>query len=471
MTETKTIPLDQIKPHPSNPRRAAAADDALVESIRRVGLQEPLQVVPHGDIYLLIDGHRRSDGCRRAGLTTVDCRVRDDLVTEAQQVEVMAITGLQKELLSPVEEAAAYEQLTLLGMDEAAIAKATGYTKARVKQRLRLAGLNQDVQTAVHTGQATLVDVDALLEFADDIEATKELEQALGTRDFGFTLARVRSRRTRAERHARIVAEFEDLGAVRADPDRDTTKSLHAYPWNGTDLADPAAHTHTECLGYIDNGPDSYAEPRLVCLNPDSHDTPDQETGEVGRSDADREAEQVEWERKEAARAAEQERQAAAAAARQEWLIEHFTGLFPAKGNTALTKTLAGFLPALVGDPRFADLFDYNGEAQVVLGLDKPDRRPSWDGFQQSRLGAALELTVAKPPVVVGVFARMLALWCSSILDNLVVDDDELPTVLWLWDWLAASGYPMSSVDTEQHMKLSQRAAETDDEDDDEAES
>lgn len=477
MTERLTlISRELLRPHPDNVRIDATADDAMVESIGTHGLIDPLLVAPDPEAdgqYLVLDGNRRLDGCDKAGVGDVSCRVREDLVTLAQQIEVMAITGLQKEHLSPVEEAAAYEQLTLLGMDASAIAASTGFSVKRVKGRMRLNGLSDQTRGAVHAGDATLADVEALLEFADDAAATKDLEATLGTADFASKVHMWRGRRDRVQRNEAAMAELREAGAVRVESvpgepgkvrevsdggvlgDRTFDQVRVMYAMHG-DLADPAKHDG--CLGFSYDPEFFYADIRTYCLDVSRH--PELNNGPAHDPVADAKQRQ-EWESQQAARAAEQEQQKAASAARAAWLVEHFTSLFPTKGNAQLAATLTGFLPAALADPRLDDLV--TDRSAEIVGADPATDR-TWEAKRTAVQTSALDLTTAKPAQALGALARFLALWCAELLDQSYVDDDELPTLVWLWDWLAESGYPMSTVDTARHQELAQRAGQHDDE-------
>ena len=462
-----TIPINQIRVHPDNPRLAAVADEELVESIRAHGLIDPPLCAPetggdpHGDWVVLLDGHRRFDGCQKAGLTEITVRVRDDLVTTAQQVEVMAITGLQKELLSPVEEARAYEQLQLLGMDEAAIAKSTGFSKRRVKERLKLTWLTDTAQAKVHAGEATLLDVAAFDEFADDPAAIEVLEEDLGTDNYRHTVMRLKARKKRAADYAAIVEGFEEQGVKPTDSDAGGFWSLTTWKWHNTPYAAPDAHDG--CLGYIDCGVESYQEPYLVCTDPDRHT--------IDTSDTDDDAEQAEreaaMEALRAEQAAAQERREAASAARTEWLVDHFTALFPVKGNAKLADALGGLLPAALSDGTMSELL--SGDRDLAVIEAKTPTIRTWAENRRVVLEAALELTLATPAQILTALGRFLGHWYADILDQTYVEDEDLPVVLWAWDWLAASGYPMSTVDTERHIELAARAADTDDDQDDDS--
>lgn len=448
-----TLPLTAVHAHPDNPRIDAEADDELVDSIRIHGLIEPPLVAPDptiDDVFILLDGHRRYDGAQRAGLTQTTFRVRDDLVTTAQQIEVMAITGLQKHLLSPVEEARAYEQLTLLGMDEKQIAKSTGYTRARVKQRLRLTGLTKEAQTAVHTGEATLVDIEAFHEFVDDPDATTKLEEALGTDDFHLTVIQLRTRRERIERNAAAIAAFTAQGARMREPE-EPTRWLTQYMWHGTGFDKAAIHAEAGCLGYIDYGADSYTEPTLVCLAPASHD--DTSSKEQDEDPAEAAARAEEQEAAAAARAAARDLQNAADTARLEWLYEHFTALFPVKGNSGLAATLAGVLPG-------SDWNLDNGSVLAALEADIPE---DWNAKADAMHVAKAALATASPAKVLRAFARLNA----AVTAELIADDfgdwlnaAELNGRLQAWDWLASAGYPLPEVDVVRRQQLRDLVAE-----------
>jgi ParB/RepB/Spo0J family partition protein len=429
------VPIGMIRPHPSNPRIHATADEPLVESIRKVGLIDALLCVPDPDEsdgagVLVIDGHRRFDGCQKAGLQLVPCRVRDDLVTEAQQVEVMAITGLQKENLSPVEEAQAYEQLTLLGMDEAAIAASTGFSQRRVKARLRLTGLSTETRQRVHAGDATLTDVETMFEFADDPAATAELEEAIGTTNFQQRVHALRSRQQRLARRAELIEEYEAAGAVRAEQvaggagavvlaaDEERTerraRGMHMFP---TELRSPAEHDG--CLAYV--VPESeWHEPYLICVDNTRHPAPATPVApQPGESD---------WERRRAEREEREARFAAASAARRDWLAEHLSGLFPARGNKPLAALATVMLPLVDEDHDPADvhtasttkvLAAFSGWLTGEVATSGLDRQAQWVG-----------------------------------------DADEALAVLAVWDWLTGAGYQLSDVDREQRTLMETRLAE-----------
>lgn len=118
------LPLDRIRPNPDQPRRhfdeTALAE--LADSIRRRGVLQPIIVKREADGgYLLVAGERRYRASRLAGLEAIPALVRDD-----DPLEIAMIENLQREDLTPLEEA--------LGI--AALIQAQGYTHAEVADLL-----------------------------------------------------------------------------------------------------------------------------------------------------------------------------------------------------------------------------------------------------------------------------------------------------------------------------------------------
>ena len=105
------VSIDEIIPNPLQPRLHFDEESMaeLATSISHVGVLQPILVRPVDGGYQLIAGERRWRAARRAGLTTVPAVVRssDDVST----VEEALVENLQRDDLTPLEEAAAYQQL------------------------------------------------------------------------------------------------------------------------------------------------------------------------------------------------------------------------------------------------------------------------------------------------------------------------------------------------------------------------
>src|ERR1051325_579783 len=105
------VPVDQIRPSPFQPRRAfdeqKIAD--LAVSIRDQGLIQPLVVRRRPEGFELIAGERRWRAAMKAGLTEVPVIIRD--ATDNEALQLALVENLQREDLTPIEEAAGYQRL------------------------------------------------------------------------------------------------------------------------------------------------------------------------------------------------------------------------------------------------------------------------------------------------------------------------------------------------------------------------
>jgi ParB family chromosome partitioning protein len=110
-TTVREIPVSDIDPNLSQPRKAFDKEslEQLADSIRHVGVLQPILVMENGTRYRIIAGERRYRASRLAGLTTVPCIVRG--LDETQQLEAALVENLQREDLNPIEEAQAIRNL------------------------------------------------------------------------------------------------------------------------------------------------------------------------------------------------------------------------------------------------------------------------------------------------------------------------------------------------------------------------
>lgn len=217
MTTLIDIPITKIKPHPHNVRRDAVADQELIDSVAEQGILQPIGVVPDGAKYLLIAGHRRLAAAKGAKLKEIPAIVHEHLVTEAQQIEAMLVENGRRVDLTAMEEADAYEQLTLLGVDVAAIASKTGRASTTVKQRLKLSVLSTKAKTALHTAQITIDQAADLARLAKHPEKLAVAEKALGTNNFGWKLQEMLQRITTENAWAQQIREYNKRGLTKVD--------------------------------------------------------------------------------------------------------------------------------------------------------------------------------------------------------------------------------------------------------------
>jgi ParB family transcriptional regulator, chromosome partitioning protein len=167
----RAVPIEAIRPSPLQPRRvfAEAELDGLAQSIREKGIVQPLLVRPSAggtSDFELVAGERRWRAAQRVGLHEVPVIVRP--LGDAEALEIALVENLQREDLSPLEEAEAYSRLTReFGHGQAGIAEAVGKSRSHVANTLRLLSLPAPVRRSLEEGALSAGHARALLGATD----------------------------------------------------------------------------------------------------------------------------------------------------------------------------------------------------------------------------------------------------------------------------------------------------------------
>lgn len=147
-----SIPVDQVHPSPNNPRERLAGIDELADSIKGVGLIQPLVVQPIEGGYQIIAGHRRYAAVRLLGALTVECIVRRPMRPDEELLRMLVENG-QRAGLDPIEEARALNRLKLQqGITETEVAHRIGRTVTFVTGRIMLLSLPVEEQEEIRLG-------------------------------------------------------------------------------------------------------------------------------------------------------------------------------------------------------------------------------------------------------------------------------------------------------------------------------
>lgn len=252
--QLQELPVAKIKPATDNPRSKVGNVDDLAASIKSSGVLEPLIVMQRNGHYDVVAGHRRLAGAKKAGLKTVPAIVRD--FTEQERQEVMLIENLQREDLSPLEEARAYQRLTELGLSQRELAKRVGRTQPHISKRLALLVLPAHVQKELDAGGITIEDGVALARLTDN---PKRIDRAIGQRHgWGGIPQAVARQLEELERAAKVNAAIERaqkgkipfVKAIRGDAWSlglpENYQQVGEGAWNSIDIA-PAKHATEPC--------------------------------------------------------------------------------------------------------------------------------------------------------------------------------------------------------------------------------
>jgi ParB family chromosome partitioning protein len=184
----REIAVEQITPSRFQPRRTfdEGKIDELAASIRMQGIIQPLVVRPQGDRFELIAGERRWRAAMKAGLTRVPVVIR--AASDHEALQLALVENLQREDLSPIEEAAGYRRLQEeFHWSQEEMAEKVGKSRPTIANSLRLLTLPSEVQLEVTAGRLPAGQARALLGLHTEaliISASREvIAKGLSTRE------------------------------------------------------------------------------------------------------------------------------------------------------------------------------------------------------------------------------------------------------------------------------------------------
>lgn len=153
MAEMVEIALTDIVPNPTQPRTEfdEEALEELADSIRQLGLIQPITVKRDGDKYIIISGERRWRASERAGLESVPAYIRevDDTTLHAMAL----VENIQREDLNAIEISLGMQRLVEeCGLTQEALAERLGKKRSTVANYLRLLNLPEEIQFAIKSG-------------------------------------------------------------------------------------------------------------------------------------------------------------------------------------------------------------------------------------------------------------------------------------------------------------------------------
>lgn len=162
------VPLAACAPNPRQPRVTFDEDELgdLADSIRAVGVLQPIVVRPVGDGFEIIMGERRVRAARRAGLVSIPALIRE--TTDADLLRDALVENIQRAPLNSLEEAAAYRALLdETGGTQQDVADMVGRSRAHVANTVRLLQLPPLVQRRLAAGVLSAGHARALLSLQD----------------------------------------------------------------------------------------------------------------------------------------------------------------------------------------------------------------------------------------------------------------------------------------------------------------
>jgi ParB family transcriptional regulator, chromosome partitioning protein len=217
----RELPMSSLRPNPFQPR--TRIDEAeltdLAASMEVSGLLQPVIVRPHDGGYQLIAGERRWRAAERLGWPRIPAVVKD--VDDRTLLTLALIENLQRDDLSPIDEAAGYRRLgEEFHLGQAEIARAVGRERSTVANLLRLLQLPVDVQAMVHEKRLSAGHARALLGLTDanrqSALAAEAIEQGWSVREIEAAVAGKRA----VQRPPRRLPGQQPVRAATADVKR-----------------------------------------------------------------------------------------------------------------------------------------------------------------------------------------------------------------------------------------------------------
>lgn len=150
----------------------------LAESIMQNGLLQPIVVREYEGKYQIVVGERRYRACKLAGITEVPCIIQE--LDDNQTANAALVENIQRENLSAIEEALAYQQiLDTQGLTQAQLAEKVGKKQSTVANKLRLLKLPMTVQKSVKKKEISERHARALLKLEDTAQQNNMLKEIL----------------------------------------------------------------------------------------------------------------------------------------------------------------------------------------------------------------------------------------------------------------------------------------------------
>ena len=167
--QIREVPVSKILPNPAQPRLSYDEDSLteLADSIREHGVLQPILVRPAGTKYELIAGERRWRASGMAGRDSIPAIVVD--FDEQTALEVSIIENLQREDVSPLEEAVMFRKMTeTFGYSVRQLAQKVGKDKGYIENRLRLSDAPADIKELLSLRKDTISHAYELMKLGDE---------------------------------------------------------------------------------------------------------------------------------------------------------------------------------------------------------------------------------------------------------------------------------------------------------------
>jgi len=211
------VPLASLKPSPVQPRRGFPREtlEELARSVRQKGVLQPLLVERQGNDYFIVAGERRFRAAKMAGLESVPAIVKT--FEPQEKLEIALIENLQREDLTPVEEAGAYRRLMeIADLRQEEVAARVGKSRSAVANSLRLLKLPEEMLAALESGKISAGHGRALLAAANPSDQRLLFERIV---ESGLSVRQAEAEALRLSRGRRPKTDRSRAGRKKLSPE------------------------------------------------------------------------------------------------------------------------------------------------------------------------------------------------------------------------------------------------------------
>ena len=180
--------ISEVEPNRDQPRKKFSEESLkeLAASIEQHGVIQPIIVIKKDDYYEIVAGERRWRAARMAGLTKIPALIRE--YSDRELSEIALIENIQREDLTPIEEAKAYKALIEeYGITQEELSGRVSKSRAAIANSMRLLKLDEEVRNMLEEGIISAGHARALLVLeknSDQVKAAQEIiKNSLSVRD------------------------------------------------------------------------------------------------------------------------------------------------------------------------------------------------------------------------------------------------------------------------------------------------
>lgn len=230
-THIVMIPIDDLHPHPDNPRKELGDLTELAASIKAKGVLQNLTVVPRFvgtklDGYRIVIGHRRHAAAKLAGIEELPCTIA--CMTHHEEFETMMVENVQRSDLTVYEQAEGFQMMLDMGGSVEEVARKTGFSETTVRRRVKLLDLNKEKFKKAEERGGTMADYMKLTEIKDPEQRNKVLA-TVGTEEFNWSLKNAIEKQEFEVKFAEALKFVQEADWIKEKTNEDTS---YYGPWS-----------------------------------------------------------------------------------------------------------------------------------------------------------------------------------------------------------------------------------------------